>query len=206
MLREGVGLFITIEGGEGSGKSTLIDGLYRYFTEEKGLFVVKTFEPGGTPFGQLIRKILLEKHDLQIVSKAELLLFLADRAHHVQTLIEPALRENMIVLCDRFTDSSLAYQGGAREIAQIDPHMEQVCQFATGGLVPDKTFYLDLDPKIGLSRIRNGYDRLEQETLFFHQRVQESYRLLAKKHPKRIITIDGRHPPEEVLRQAIEQI
>ena len=139
MRRNDSGLFVTIEGCEGSGKSTLISRLYEFLTLEEKVFAVKTFEPGDTPLGKSIREILLERHHIQMSSKAELLLFLADRAHHVETLIKPALNQDMVVLCDRFTDSSLAYQGGAREIAEIDPKLEEVCLFAPGGLVPDLT-------------------------------------------------------------------
>ncbi len=200
------GLFVTVEGGEGSGKSTLIDRLYAHLTLEKGASVIKTFEPGGTPFGQLVRELLLEKHDVQMAGKAELLLFLADRAHHVETLIKPALEKDMVVLCDRFTDSSLAYQGGARQIAKIDPKIEEVCLFATGGLIPDITFYLDIPPEEGLARIKRGKDRLEKEHLSFHQRVRENYLLLAKKHPQRIVVLDARKTTDEVYREALEKL
>jgi len=204
MKRSDAGSFITIEGGEGSGKSTLIDRLYAYLTDEKEAFGVKTFEPGGPPFGTLVREKLLDKHELQMSSKSELFLFLADRAHHVETLIKPALEQNMIVLCDRFTDSSLAYQGGARKIAQIDSKLEEVCLFATGGLVPDLTFYLDIDPEKGLERITGGKDRLEKEHISFHKQVRESYLMLAKKYPKRFAILDADRSTDEVFQEAVE--
>lgn len=206
MKRDGSGLFVTIEGGEGSGKSTLIDRLYTYLTEVKQAFVVKTFEPGGTPFGQMVRELLLEKHEVHMSAKAELLLFLADRAHHIQTLIKPALEEDMIVLCDRFTDSSLAYQGGARQLAQEGVKLEEICLFATGGLIPDVTFYLDIDPEIGLARIKRGKDRLEKEHLLFHQQVRENFLILAKTYPQRIVVLDGSAHPDEVFNQAIKTL
>ncbi len=206
MNKKGSGLFVTIEGGEGSGKSTLIDRLYTYLIQEENLSVVKTFEPGGTPFGKLVREILLEKHDVQMSGKSELLLFLSDRAHHVETLIKPALEKGMVVLCDRFTDSSLAYQGGARQIAKIDPKMEEVCLFATGGLVPDITFYLDIEPQEGLARIKRGKDRLEKEHLSFHERVRENYLLLAQKHPERIVVLDATKSTDEVYQAALKKL
>ena len=206
MKRSDRGLFITIEGGEGSGKSTLIERIYTHLNFDGKVSVVKTFEPGGTPFGNLVREILLEKHEVQMSGKSELLLFLADRAHHVQSLINPSLEQDKIVLCDRFTDSSLAYQGGAREIAQVDPKLEEVCLFATGGLVPDITFYLDIDPKIGLGRITGGKDRLEKEHLTFHRRVRETYLMLAKKHSSRIVVLDALKSMDSVFEEAIEKL
>ena len=206
MGRTDLGTFITIEGGEGSGKSTLIERLFSFLNEEKEGEVVKTFEPGGTPFGEHVRELLLEKHEVQMSPKSELFLFLSDRAHHVESLIKPSLEKGMIVLCDRFTDSSLAYQGGAREIAQIDEKLEEVCLFATGGLVPDITFFLDLDPERGLSRITGGRDRLESEHLNFHKRVRESYLMLAKKYPERYCVLDALKSSDEVFEQALSEI
>jgi dTMP kinase len=196
------GLVITVEGGEGSGKSTLIESLYNYITEEKQRFVVTTFEPGSTTLGKEIRNILLHRKELIISARSELFLFLADRAHHVDVLIQPALDEGVIVICDRFYDSSIAYQGAARGVFDLDK-VEEICLFATDGLVPDLTFYLDLDPKIGLSRIKREKDRLETELIEFHERVREGYIALAEKH-KRIHTLDASKTPEEVLKAALK--
>ena len=198
---ESSGLFITVEGGEGTGKSTLAKRLYDYITEERKRFVVKTFEPGATTFGKEIRNILLHRKELIISGRSELFLFLADRAHHIEVLIEPALNEGLVVICDRFTDSSVAYQGAARGIAELSV-LEEICHFATNGLVPDITLYLDLDPKIGLSRIKGEKDRLEDEVIDFHQRVREGYLELARKHEGRIHKIDASKSPEEVFQQA----
>ncbi len=195
-------LFITVEGGEGSGKSTLTKSLYDYITEKKERFVVKTFEPGSSTLGKEIRNILLHRKELIISGRSELFLFLADRAHHIEVLIGPALREELVVICDRFTDSSIAYQGAARGIADLEK-LEEICLFATDGLVPDLTFYLDLDPKIGLSRIKGEKDRLEQEVLEFHERVREGYLELAKKHSERICILDASKTPDEVFNQAV---
>jgi len=196
------GLFITVEGGEGSGKSTLIESLYSYLAEEKQRFVVKTFEPGSTTLGQEIRNILLHRKELIISARSELFLFLADRAHHVDVLIQPALDEGLVVICDRFLDSSIAYQGAARGVFDLDK-VEELCLFATNGLEPDLTLYLDLDPKIGLSRIKREKDRLETELVEFHERVREGYLALAEKH-KRIHTIDASMSPSEVLQASLE--
>ena len=195
-------MFVTVEGGEGAGKSTLLTGLYQHLTQEKGIFVVKTFEPGSTALGKEILELLLHKKEMTISRRAELLLFLADRAHHVEALIRPALNENLWVLCDRFNDSSIAYQGAAREI----PDLEEICLFATGGLVPDLTFYLDIDPAIAFERIARGRDRLENESLAFHERVREGYKRLARAHKDRIHTLDASKPQEVILQEAIDHL
>ncbi len=199
---ESNGLFITVEGGEGTGKSTLVKSLYDYLTDVKERFVVKTFEPGSTTLGKEIRNILLHRKELIISSRSELFLFLADRAHHVEMLIQPAIDEELIVICDRFTDSSIAYQGAAREIADLD-ELEKICLFATNDLVPDLTFFLDLDPKIGLSRIKGEKDRLEEEELEFHERVRNGYLTLFQKHNNRIYKLDASKKPEEVFKEAV---
>ena len=193
-------MFITVEGGEGAGKSTLVNKLYDYLTKEKELFVVKTFEPGSTTLGKEIRQILLHKKEMTISSRAELLLFLADRAHHVETLIKPALNEDMVVICDRFSDSSIAYQGMARGTGDI----EEICLFATGGIVPDLTFYLDIDPKIAFTRIKREKDRLEGELFTFHEQVRAGYQALAKKHKDRFYTLDATQDPNKVFTEALK--
>jgi dTMP kinase len=197
------GLFITVEGGEGTGKSTLVNSLYTYITEKKGRFVVKTFEPGSTVLGKEIRNILLHRKELIISGKSELFLFLADRAHHVEMLIKPALGENLVVICDRFIDSSIAYQGAAREVSDLD-EIEKICLFATGDLVPDITFFLDLDPKVGLARIKGEKDRLEKEVIDFHQRVREGYQEIARKHNNRVHTLDASKAPDQVFKDAVK--
>lgn len=205
MNKQERGLFISIEGCEGTGKSTLVEGLYVYLTEGGYPQVIKTREPGGTIFGKQVRDLLLNQNTIPIDSRAELLLFLADRAHHVETLIKPALSENKIIICDRFTDSSLAYQGAARKTRDLE-QMEKVCLFATDGLVPDLTFYLDLDPEIGLTRIKRNKDRLENENIDFHRRVRRGYLDLAYKHPHRIFLLDANQSPGAVLQEAIAKI
>lgn len=192
-----------MEGGERSGKSTLLQKLYTYLTEVENRHVVKSFEPGGTPFGKTIRQLLLKQDDVMISPRAELMLFLADRAHHVDTLIKPALREGAIVLCDRFTDSSIAYQGAARNVTSDPDALEEICLFATGGLVPDLTFYLDLDPEIGLARIQDGKDRMEKETLDFHRRVRKGYLALAEDNANRFHILNASKTADEVFEKAL---
>jgi dTMP kinase len=194
-------LFITIEGCEGTGKSTLISSLYNYLSEEKKRFVVKSFEPGATSFGKEIRNMLLHREDLILSPRSELFLFLADRAHHVDVLIQPALDSGLIVICDRFIDSSIAYQGYARGVIDLDK-LEQMCLFATNGLIPDLTFYLDLDPKISMKRIKGEKDRLEKEEIEFHENVRAGYLELAKMHKHRIYQIDASKTKEEVFQEA----
>ncbi len=200
------GLFITFEGGDGAGKTTLIDKVYNYLYKTDR-DVVKTRAPGGTEMGKEIRNLLLHKHDAPVAVRCELLLFLADRAQHVDELILPALKKEKIVLCDRFNDSTIAYQGGARGLTA--GRVFDLCNFACDGLKPDLTLYLDLDPKIGFERNKKAglaKDRIESETLKFHQTIRKAFQLIAKKEPKRFILIDASKTPEEVYTQAKEKI
>ena len=205
MKRKSKGLFITFEGGEGAGKTTLINHVYDTLSE-KGYQAVKTLEPGGTPLGLDIRKLLLHEQTTSICDRAELFLFLADRAHHVKTVILPALEEGKIVLCDRFNDSTLAYQGVARHLDLS--LLRSMCDIAAEGLTPDLTLYLDLDPKIGLERAKKHDvpDRLEKEDLEFHTEVREGFLALALEEPDRFHTINAEQEIEEVRRAAMEEI
>lgn len=198
------GFFITIEGGEGTGKSTLAGGLFDYLTKQEKRVVLKSFEPGGTPMGQEIRKILLHREE-KLSPRSELFLFLADRAHHVDSVIRPALAEEQIVIVDRFTDSSIAYQGSGRKLCELS-FLKEVCHFAAGGLVPDITFFLDLDPENGLLRIQRQRDRIEGEALEFHKRVRQGYLDLAKKEPHRIQILDASQSKEEVYEEALRKL
>ncbi len=192
-------MFITFEGGDGAGKTTLIDKVFAYLGKKHK--ILKTRAPGGTPLGQDIRKLLLEGKEMS--KRAELLLFLADRAQHVDELILPALKSGQIILCDRYNDSTIAYQGGARGFTE--KLVQNLCQFACDKLQPDLTLYLDLDPKIGLARSTTR-DRIESETLKFHQKIRKSFKQIAKKEPKRFIIIDASQTPEAVFTQAKERI
>ena len=193
-------LFITLEGGEGAGKTTLIEGLARHF-EKQGRKVVITREPGATPLGVKIRHLLLHEKDAP-AKRAELFLFLADRAEHVEKLIRPALERGEVVISDRFFDSTLAYQGAARNFPLET--LREMNLFATGGLIPDRTFFLDLDPKIGLKRAQNvgEKDRLESENLQFHEDVRSGFQSLANQE-NRVKTLDATLSPEKVLKEAI---
>ncbi len=205
MKKRSKGFFLTFEGGEGAGKTTLINRVYGVLTA-KGHSVIRTLEPGGTSLGKEIRNLLLHQKKSPICRQSELFLYLADRAQHVQELILPALEEGKIVLCDRFNDSTLAYQGMARSL-NVDL-LRGLCLAATDGLIPHLTLYLDLDPKVGLVRAKqkNTYDRLEEENLSFHTKVREAFLSLAKDEPDRFHVIDASKDIESVYTAAIGEI
>lgn len=194
-LRSG-GVFVAFEGGEGSGKSTQIE-LLATALREAGRTVMVTHEPGGTQVGAQIRHLLLHGDD-PLTPRAEALLFAADRALHVDTVIRPALEAGEVVLTDRFVDSSLAYQGAGRELT-VD-EVRRVSRWATGGLRPDLTVLLDIPATQGLDRARGrgAADKLEGESLSFHERVRESFRHLAESEPRRYLVLDAVRPPEEI--------
>jgi dTMP kinase len=207
------GVFITFEGGEGAGKTTLIDEVARQLASE-GHHIVKSREPGGTHLGEHIRSLLLDHPAGHPVSSyAELGLFLAARAQHIQVVIAPALEARKIVLCDRFNDSTIAYQGAARGLG-IEK-VEGFCEFMCQGLVPHLTLYLDIDPSLGLSRARRGshevagargYDRIESEGLMFHAKIREAFREQQKLHPQRFRLLDASQPPAVVYAEAMKLI
>jgi dTMP kinase len=192
-----VAYFITFEGIEGCGKSTQAKILSRALQTETGSQVVATREPGGCPIADKIREILLDADNSALVPLAELLLYAAARAQHVAEVIRPALAEGKIVLCDRFTDATTAYQGHGRslDLALI----ENLAQLATGGLTPDLTILLDCPEEVGIKRAMARInatsgareERFEQESLRFHQAVREGYLKLAAENPARFIVIDG---------------
>lgn len=199
-------LFITFEGGEGAGKTTLVDGIQKSL-QAQGLSVLRTREPGGTPLGEAIRGLLLEqKRGMPIGAEAECLLFLAARAQHLDGVIAPALNQGKIVLCDRFHDSSIAYQGGGRCLGIA--HVKNLCDLVCRGVKPTLTFYLDIDPEVGLRRAAQARsaDRMEQEKLTFHQRVRDAFLLLAKEDPERICVLDATKTPDELLNEALRKI
>ncbi|MCY3974890.1 MAG: dTMP kinase [Simkaniaceae bacterium] len=196
-------MFITFEGPEGGGKTSLIEKVFRKM-REAGIPALATKEPGGTPAGACIRELLLRSDGTPLGKRAELLLFLADRAQHVEECIIPALRENRTVLCDRFNDSTLAYQGVAR--GEEGPFLESLCRFAGSDLVPDLTFLLDLPPEVGLRRRRGGVDRMEKEDVFFHTKVREGFLRLAEKAPSRFRVVDATRPREDVLRSVLDEL
>ncbi|MGA1205916.1 MAG: dTMP kinase [Opitutales bacterium] len=194
------GFLITFEGSEGSGKSTQISRIADRF-EDAGYDVVVTREPGGTPIGEEIRHILMHASESEnMTPETELLLFAASRAQLVREVINPAVQEGKIVLCDRFMDSTTVYQGVARNI-QSEP-VSLINQFAVGNMVPDVTVVIDLDAEIGLSRVKHRAndlpDRMEQENIKFYQKVRNGYLMLAKAMPERFIVVNGELPRTEL--------
>ena len=202
------GRLIAFEGVEGSGKSTQLELLRAALESREGpgdrrggppvspsREVVVTREPGGTPAGERIRALLLDP-EVELHPWAEALLFAAARAELVEAVIRPALERGAVVLCDRYLDSSLAYQGGARGLGRGP--VEQVNRFATGGLLPDLVVLLDLDPAAGLARRARDPDRIEAQDLAFHRRVRDAFRDLAAAEPKRFAVVDAAAPVAEV--------
>lgn len=187
-------MFITFEGPEGSGKSSQI-GLLADFLTQQGFSVVTTREPGGTAIGDQIRQVLHDVANTAMSSTAELLLYSASRAQLVNELVRPALAAGQVVLCDRYADSTLAYQGYGRHLNLAD--LQTVTQFATGGLKPDLTLLLDIDVERGLARRRDGgeeMNRLDLERVSFHQRVRDGYHHLAQEEPERWVIVNADRP------------
>lgn len=187
------GLFISFEGGDGTGKTTQIARLAEHLRAE-GAEVVTTREPGGTELGRAIRQALLHGEDLS--PRTEALLYSADRAHHVATVIRPALDRGATVITDRFVDSSVAYQGSARELG-ID-EIRSLNDWAVGGLVPDLTFLLDLDPAVGAARLTREKDRLESAGDDFHRQVRQTFLEMAEAEPDRFVVIDASRSIDEI--------
>ncbi len=198
------GLFITFEGIEGSGKTTQIIMLVEVL-KAKGIPYVTTREPGGTKISEAIRDLLLNPEFMEMKPETELLLYCASRAQHTAELILPALEEGKIVISDRYFDSTYAYQGAARELDE--EVINVLTRFSTYGRNPDLTFLLDLPVEVGLARIKNrNLDRLEQETLSFHEKVRRQFLSIANKYPSRYIVLDGESQPEIIHRQIISTL
>jgi dTMP kinase len=200
------GKFITFEGPEGSGKTSVITGVEKYLTKE-GYNILTTREPGGIRIAEDIRSIILHKDNIEMDAHAEALLFAASRSQHFHEKIVPALKDNKIILCDRFIDSSLAYQGHARELG-ID-NVYEINKFAIGDLLPELTLFIDVPPKVGLERVFSNIrkiDRLDLETLQFHEKVYEGYMIIAKKYSNRFKIVDGTQSIEKVVEDAIKII
>jgi dTMP kinase len=200
-------MFITLEGPEGSGKSSQLPDLAEFLSGQ-GWDVLTTREPGGTPIGDQIRQILMRLDNQELHPRTEILLFLASRAQLVEQVIKPALREGKLVLCDRFGDSTLAYQGYGHGL-NLDT-LRIMLDFATDKLKPDLTLLLDVDVETGLQRKRkeDEWNRLDAYALAFHQRVREGYHELCRQEPERWRVIDAMQPKEAVqlaLRQAVMQ-
>lgn len=206
-------LFITLEGGEGSGKSTLLFKLERELTK-RGLQAVKTREPGGSSLGEQMRQWLLAaKSDVSISPFAELFLFLAARAQHLEEVIKPSLASGKIVICDRFNDSTIAYQGFARGLGM--DLVERLCDVVCQGVMPEITFFLDVNPQEGLRRTRKAHkdnavagevDRIESEQLAFHERVRAGLHKLAANYPERIFVVDANQSADAVYKQVLRKL
>jgi dTMP kinase len=194
-------LFIAFEGVEGSGKGTQVRRAEAYLREH-GLDVVVTREPGGTPAGERIREVLLDPATGHLDARAEALLFAASRAQHVSTVIRPALAEGKVVICDRYIDSSLAYQGDARGLGEQDVLTLNV--WATQGLFPDLVILLHLEPEAGLLRSLEEPDRIEMEGADFHAKVADAYLRIAEEHPERFVVVDADDTPEHVHERVVE--
>lgn len=191
-------MFITLEGPDGSGKTTQ-SRLLADWMQEQGYPVLLVREPGGTAIGERVREILHDPAHVGMTPWAEVFLFCASRAQLVAEVIRPALAAGRIVLCDRYADSTLAYQGYGRGLDLES--LRAVLRLATGGLMPDLTFYLDISPEEGLTRRRRGggeWNRLDREALEFHRRVRAGYRELAGLEPRRWVIVDAARPVEAI--------
>jgi len=195
--------FITFEGPEGSGKTTVLNQINKLLSENYN--VISTREPGGVSTGEEIRNILLDGENIDI--RTEALLFAASRREHLVEKVIPALKNNKVVLCDRYIDSSLAYQGYARGIGIEE--VKKINEFAINGLYPDLTIYLDIDAEVGRERIlknQRSQNRLDKETLTFHQKVIEGYKTLIKTNPERFKVVDATQNIESVVSDTYEII
>ena len=200
-------MFITLEGPEGSGKTTAIETTVKRL-QEMGYEIVRTREPGGTPIAEEIRNVILDKKNTSMDSRTEALLYAASRRQHLVEKVWPALKEGKIVICDRYLDSSLAYQGGARGLG-IDEVLN-INLFATENTWPDLTLLFDITPEEGLRRISANasreVNRLDLEKLEFHHKVRDSFLLLAKRYPERFVVIDASKSREEVAQQTLDAV
>jgi dTMP kinase len=197
------GLFLTLEGGDGSGKSTQLALLTEWLTE-RGETVVHSREPGGSELGLELREIILHRRGY-MAPRAEALLYAADRAHNIATIVRPALERGDVVIQDRYLDSSVAYQGAGRVLSMAE--VRDLSLWATEGLLPHLTVLLDLDPSVGRERLdssRTRYDRLEAEADAFHARVRDAYLELARAEPDRFLVLDAREPVD-LLQQRIRE-
>jgi dTMP kinase len=201
------GVFVAVEGGEGAGKSVLVAGLTAW-ARDRGVRVLTTREPGGTPLGTRLRGLLLDPATSGLDPRAEALLYAADRAEHAASVLRPALEQGALVLCDRYIDSSVAYQGVARGLGPAD--IAGLSHWGTGGLVPDLTIVLDVAPEVGLARAAaragSAPDRLEAEPAAFHALVRRGFLDLAAEHPERYLVLDATRDPAALLADASARV
>ena len=200
-------MFITLEGPEGSGKTTAVESAVKAL-EEKGYQIVRTREPGGTPISEQIRNVILDKGNTKMDGRTEALLYAASRRQHLVEKVWPALKEGKIVICDRYLDSSLAYQGGARGLG-VD-NILNINLFATENTWPDLTLLFDIKPELGLQRIASNanreVNRLDLEKIEFHNKVRDTFLELAKRYPDRYVVIDASKSKEEVAKATLDAI
>ena len=200
-------MFITLEGPEGSGKTTAVNAAVREL-EKLGYSIVRTREPGGTPIAEQIRNVILDKANTAMDPRTEALLYAASRRQHLVEMVWPAVKEGKIVICDRYLDSSLAYQGGARGLG-IE-NILNINMFATEGTFPDLTLLFDIEPEVGLARIAANasreVNRLDLEKLDFHKNVRNTFLDLAKRYPDRFVIIDASKSQEEVAKATLDVI
>lgn len=203
------GIFITLEGPDGSGKTTALKAIFEELKTLTDKQIVSTREPGGSPIAEKIREIILDTAHTEMDARTEALLYAASRRQHLVERVLPVLEAGDIVLCDRFVDSSIAYQGYARGIGETG--IFKINDFATDGVQPDLTLYIDVPTEIGLRRIQKGmgtreFNRLDQEKQSFHDKVRAGYLNIARENPTRIVTIDGTQTPEEVVADCMQII
>ena len=200
-------MFITLEGPEGSGKTTAVEAAVASLIK-MGYQIVRTREPGGTPIAEEIRNVILDKKNVNMDPRTEALLYAASRRQHLVEKVWPALKEGKIVICDRYLDSSLAYQGGARGLGV--ENILNINMFATENTWPDLTLLFDIDPEIGLARIASNanreVNRLDLEKIDFHKKVRQTFLDLAKKYPDRFVVIDASLSREEVAKNTLDAI
>lgn len=200
-------MFITLEGPEGSGKTTAVEAAVNKLIE-MGYQIVRTREPGGTPIAEQIRNVILDKENTKMDPRTEALLYAASRRQHLVEKVWPALKEGKIVICDRYLDSSLAYQGGARGLG-VD-NILNINLFATENTWPDLTLLFDIDPKLGLERIAKNasreVNRLDLEKIEFHNKVRDTFLQLAKRFPDRFVIIDASQDRETVAKDTLQAI
>jgi len=203
------GIFITIEGPDGSGKTTALQQVVPRLQQEMNRKVVATREPGGSPIAEKIRSLILDPSHTDMDSRTEALLYAASRRQHLIEKVLPVLESGDVIFCDRFVDSSIAYQGYARGIGEEG--IREINQFATEGIEPDVTLYIDVPAEVGIQRIHANldereYNRLDQEKLDFHEKVRAGYQQLAKANPERIVVVDGTMSREEVAESCYQII
>ncbi|CAI2573089.1 dTMP kinase [Apilactobacillus kunkeei] len=201
------GKFITFEGTDGAGKTTILNMVLDYLKEEMGDKLVTSREPGGNPIAESIREVILDRKNVDMDKRTEALLYAAARRQNIEQTVKPAIADNKLVICDRYLDSSIAYQGGGREIGEDT--INEMNQFATEGFLPDLTIYFNLPVEEGLKRIAKNraeeeVDRLDVETIDFHNRVHAAYQRLAKDNPKRIKSVDATQSIDAVYQNVLE--